>query len=568
MKMPSTPHHIFRKTGSVLALALAFVWLMWGTSALSQAQTTNAAGIEQSLTEGKAGDRKLSNLKILSAFYAARDFKPAWVSRMGSFQPKAEALLKLFSDSWRQGFNPADYNVAAIDRVMRQGGDMNRDELDMLLSEAVLRYGRDLMGRREALLAFGQAAPIGRPEADPLTLLQDVSAAANPVAKLQSYEPGGKLYQILQTELLTILQRQKAHAQTPPPSLKTILKPGDSNPLIPLVRTRLAPSVGERADKTADNAALYDESLAARVMDLQRLNNLKTDGKIGPATWAIIMKSDEERLQQILANMERLRWVDQARPDKYVLVNIPSATLWAVEDEDVVLQMPVIVGKTARPTMSFKAEITGVRFNPNWTVPSTIKKTDFLPLLQENPYALAERGIELIHLQKDGPPVPIDPGKVDWSTITPQDMNLVRMVQGPGAENPLGKVRVIMDNPYDIYLHDTNKPEYFKDSERTMSSGCIRVAEPQKLAEFLLKDKESWSTERMTKLIDSGKLVNVSTARPIPVYILYQTVWLDSEGRLVYGRDVYGQDEKLYRILSSKGDIHKFAPASLPEISL
>src|SRR5690606_26433776 len=147
-----------------------------------------------------------------------------------------------------------------------------------------------------------------------------------------------------------------------------------------------------------------------------------------------------DRMIQIIANMERLRWLDQSRPERYVLVNIPSASLWAVDNGKVELEMPVIVGKEARPTYSFKTEISGVRFNPNWTVPPTIQKDDFLPMLLEDPMALTKRGIIIKYQGRE-----VDPSKVDWSKVNRENIMNVRMVQAPGDDNPLGKVRVIMD---------------------------------------------------------------------------------------------------------------------------
>jgi murein L,D-transpeptidase YcbB/YkuD len=142
------------------------------------------------------------------------------------------------------------------------------------------------------------------------------------------------------------------------------------------------------------------------------------------------------------------------------------------------------------------------------------------------------------------------------------------MIQNPGDDNPLGKVRVIMENPFNIYLHDTNHREMFDKNDRALSSGCIRVSKPEELANFILMHNEGWTREGMDKMIASGRMRDIKTDAPLPVYIMYQTVWLDDQGRLIYGRDVYGQDAHLYSILMKKKAIHMPTASEITEISL
>jgi murein L,D-transpeptidase YcbB/YkuD len=162
----------------------------------------------------------------------------------------------------------------------------------------------------------------------------------------------------------------------------------------------------------------------------------------------------------------------------------------------------------------------------------------------------------------------IDPAAVDWSTVGSRGLSNISMVQNPGDDNPLGKVRVIMENPYNIYLHDTNHREMFSKYERTLSSGCIRVSQPEKLADFILQKNDKWTWNGMQKMIDSGRMRDVPLENKIPVFITYQTIWLDSQGKLVYGKDVYGQDRKLFNTLKNAGGIHIPQAAEKAEISL
>lgn len=534
--------------GSLLLL-LAAVSAGYLLLALSSPVSSHA----QAFVAGKLDEEKFFDPNLLRTFYQERDLRPVWLRGPSRFQPRAQGVLKVLENSWSHGLNPEQYHVSRLKELAVNDTEMNRYEFDLLMTDAVIRYARDLTGMR------GQHSPNARDLKywrEPMgsnVILEKVVKSNDPVGRLYEMEPTGKLYQALRRELVSLA----AQANDPHDRIKigSTLKPGQENKAVPLLR--------EHFGFSENGSNLYDDELAARVMTLQRQSGQKADGVIRAETLAAINRSPEEKMMQVLANMERLRWIGQGRPDRYVLVNIPSASLWAVENGSVALEMPVIVGKTARPTYSFKTEISGVRFNPNWTVPPTIKKADFLPALQQDPTTLVRKGIRVMHNGKE-----IDSTQVDWSKVSSKGLSNLRMVQSPGDNNPLGKVRVIMENPYNIYLHDTNHREMFEKDERTLSSGCVRVSQPEKLADFILKKNEGWTWNGMQKLIDSGRMRDIPAEEKIPVYITYQTIWLDSEGSLIYGADVYGQDEKLSGILKKAGGIHIPQASEIPQISL
>ncbi len=420
------------------------------------------------------------------------------------------------------------------------------------MTDAVIHYVRDLTGMRGKHNPNDRADKYWRQPMEAKDILQQVALAGDPVHKIKDLEPNSKLYVAMREELIRLSKAEKDSAAI---KISGALKPKQTHDAVALIRTKLG--------LPASESKVYDDALAAEVIKFQRVNGLKADGIVRADTISALNRTNESKMTQIIANMERIRWMEQGRPDRYILVNIPSASLWAVENGEVAMEMPVIVGKTARPTYSFKTEITGVRLNPNWTVPPTIKKVDFLPMLQNDPNALAKRGIKMVHNGKT-----IDPASIDWGNVGNRGLSNISMVQNPGDDNPLGKVRVIMENPYNIYLHDTNHRELFDKDERLLSSGCIRVSQPEKLADFILKNNEGWSWNGMQEMIDSGRMRDIKTESKLPVYITYQTIWLDSEGKLIYGRDVYGQDEKLSKILQNAGGIHIPQNTQNAEISL
>lgn len=251
------------------------------------------------------------------------------------------------------------------------------------------------------------------------------------------------------------------------------------------------------------------------------------------------------RIKALIVNMERLRWEDENKPDKFILVNIPSARLWAIEDNRVVTHMPVIVGRGRRPTYSFTSYATGMRFNPTWTIPPTIKSQDIVPKLINDPSYLSGKGVKLVDYEQGGRV--IDPHDIDWSTVSASRLKTLGMIQREGRHNPLGQVRVLMSNPYNIYLHGTNNQADFESGNAAQSSGCVRMKYPEEIADFILKGKQGWSTEETRRVIAKGSMRDISAPEQIPVYITYYTIWLDEQGTIVFGEDIYKQDEKIIR---------------------
>ena len=505
------------------------------------------ASISQALEIGRLGNHKFYDPPGMKAFYQSREFESVWLESSLFKQRKAEALLAAFESSWKHGLNPNNYFVKEIRRLMDESKGAERFQLDLLLSDALVRYGRDLSGMRVEPKNIGQLSKYWRQPLRGIDILDHVANSSDASQALEIMAPQGTLYKSLQNELARLYITPPEDSDTAHIYLSGLIRPGDSHKAILKVRERL----GFNPDAALQGAYYYDDQLAQAVMTFQKDSGLTPDGIIGAQTVKVMNMTRSDRINQILVNLERLRWVEPNKPSRYVMVNVPAAVLWAVEDNNVVLEMPVVVGRPKRPTTIFTTEITGIRFNPTWTVPPTIKKEDYLPKLQEDPYYLFDRGIELI----DSDNMTVDPGMINWSEKTWREVNAMRMVQGSGSSNPLGLVRVIMNNPYNIYLHDTPTKSYFKRSNRALSSGCVRMADPLKFADFVLKKNDGWSTGRRDKLLERGKQADIIVEHPLPVYILYQTVWLGDRGQIVYGRDLYDHDAVLLRELKKIGGL-------------
>ncbi len=473
---------------------------------------------------------------VVAAFYNNRNYKPVWTGRTDEAR-KVEQILQV---SWAHGLNPKTYHVSEIAKMLKDP-EADTAQLELLLTDAVIRYSHDMTGFRLNPASIGQMSKYWRQPMEAQQALETVVMADDPAGVLKKLEPTDKLYTALRGELIRLTKQEAALNRLEPVDFGGVAaKPGHTYPHMDRLRARM----GISYDETFGPETLYDDRLAAAVMAFQKRNGMKGDGIIGPKSLSLLNQSPRARMEQIIANMERLRWLDGSKPDRYVLVNIPSQMLWAVDKGKVAMQMAVVVGKVDRPTKAFRTNITGIRFNPRWTVPQSIKMKDFLPILREDPTFLAQKGIE-VYTISDKRRVTIDPAAVDWTAVSPAEMNRMHMVQTSGDHNSLGRIRVLMPNDYDIYLHDTNHRELFSKDERFMSSGCIRLSDPEKMARFVLDGQKGWQDGRMQTLLATGAQRDVPIDSTIPIYILYQTVWLDKDGKLVFGPDIYGNDRQL-----------------------
>jgi len=242
--------------------------------------------------------------------------------------------------------------------------------------------------------------------------------------------------------------------------------------------------------------------------------------------------------------MERWRWLDENMGNRFLIVNIANYDLRIFQDNEVVFQKPVIVGRNYRKTPVFSDKIRYLVLNPTWTVPQKLAIEDKLPEIKKNPEYLSKLGFTLYQL---GTTNVVDPASVDWKSL--KKSFPYRMVQSPGPQNALGQVKFMFPNAYDVYLHDTPARELFSKTERAFSSGCIRVSDPIELVEFLLKD-QGWSRERIDEVLASKLTQTVNLSSPMPVHLEYWTAWVDKIGKLHFRNDIYERNPDLWRALN------------------
>ncbi len=494
--------------------------------------------------------KQLHNQAVIDAFYMEQDGEPLWL-RGTRLNKAGKTLHKALQNAWHHGLNPNSYNVATIDLLISHDeyGDRSSEELalklEVLLTDGYVRYVQDLSGMRVNAYELGlrQKDWLQRISAqDALALLPEDLDDIDEF--LERRGPQTATYQKLKAELISLVDNSDENlTEFEPISIRRTLYPGRKDDNVPALRLRLG---GQ--EPSQEELYLYDSLLVQAVEAFQAEHGLKPDGIVGKQTLHALNHGKEDKITQLIVNMERLRWVPDEKPERFVVVNIPSARLWAIDNGSVAFTMPVIVGRKKRPTLSFVTKIHGVRFNPTWTVPPTIKEEDILPSLLENPSYLADKGMELFDgYGRDAPT--LDPMVVDWASLSKQELNNLNMVQVPGAHNPLGLIRILMPNEHNIYLHDTNNKSLFYKADRAQSSGCVRMQDPERMAQFALKNRKGWANGDLKKIIASKKMTDLYTNDHVTVYLLYYTVWLGEAGQIIYGRDIYNNDQRLLESL-------------------
>lgn len=306
------------------------------------------------------------------------------------------------------------------------------------------------------------------------------------------------------------------------PAGKKMYKIGDSSATIIAIRKWLF----KTGDLIEDNIGnIFDTALETGVKNFQQRIGTKEDGVITAALINEMNVPIEKRIEQIIVNMERSRWVPVSLVTNYLVINIPEYRLHAYENNNLVWSMNVVVGKPMHETVIFSGDIKYVVFSPYWNVPTSILKKEVLPGIKKNPNYLSQHQME-------------------WNG------NGVR--QKPGPDNSLGLVKFLFPNSYNIYLHDTPAKSLFGESDRAFSHGCIRLAEAQKLANYLLQNDATWTPKKIDDAMHTGKEQTVTLTKSEPVFIAYFTSWVDRQGRLNFRKDTYGRDKALAAMLLNK----------------
>lgn len=483
--------------------------------------------------------------RALGRFYRAREFSPAWDAGDGG-RERAALLLQALERADTQGLDPGRYHLEAIRARRTNGSARSATEIELLLTDAFVRYATEIRtGRRPA--GYGEADwGFVAPRFDAVgALTRALREPAGFAAVLASLPPPGPDYRAL----VTALARYRALAARggwPPVPPGTYLKPGDEEGRVAALRTRLAAD-DELVPRSAD--VRYDDRLAEAVRRFQARHGLAVDSVVGPATVQALNVPVADRMRQIVLNLERWRWLPRDLGRHYIVVNAPDARLHVVVDGRPVLTSRVVVGDLRHPTPVVQGWVEAVILHPRWNVPTSIAAEEILPRLRENRRYLAENDIVVLE-RRESDPFGL---AIDWAAIA-ADRFPFRLQQQPGPDNPLGRIKLDIPNRFDVYLHDTPTRALFARPVRTASHGCIRVERADDLALHVLEDDtRGWTRSRLEDALEAGDTQRIPVTRPLPVYILYWTAFVEPDGQVQFREDVYGRDRRLAAALGEEG---------------
>ena len=471
----------------------------------------------------------------LRRLYESDGLAPLWV-RDGRPTAQAQAMIAALGEADARGLSSADYGVTGLrDAAQRlaQASTPSAEEIgrfDAALSIETLRYVSDTyLGRIDPRsVDFPYDAP--RRRFDPAVVAREIAEGADPTARLAQLDPPFPQFGYLRDALPRYRELAARTDLAAVPRLPK-LRPGDTDPGVPALRARLAVLGDLPADAPAPaHPEYYDAALADAVKHYQDRHGLAADGVVGAATLQALQVPIRDRVEQIELAMERMRWLPYEWPPRFIVVNIPEFRLRAYTPGSgaLPLEMNVVVGEAElarkHKTPVLMADMRYLVFRPYWMVPPSIVKKELAPKIARDPSYLARNDMEIAN---------------------------GRIRQRPGTRNSLGLVKFIFPNPHHVYLHDTPSKGLFARARRDFSHGCIRVANPPALAEFVLAETPGWDRARIDRSMRSGpndRHVPLST--PIPVYLLYATAVADEAGQVHFFDDIYGHDASLRRQLA------------------
>ncbi|MBI1305322.1 MAG: L,D-transpeptidase family protein [Bacteroidetes bacterium] len=552
----------------------------------------------------------------LLTFYSNRKFEPVWAIYMSN-DSLASILETVLINTQLEGFKKEYYRTDSIihlqKRMLKEKGNdfyLNMAKLELLVSDNMLSFHRDrVKGRTNPAKVFGNIYQLPEREYPDFDLFEVLDNEK--YQEVLSKNSHSEESYIRLKELLTIYFKRAEEGEKwfsiDTAGIKK-LEPGDTTDILPQIAKKLylMGVISEKESQTAD-PFYYNKSFAPLVRRFQQSYGLYDDAIFGRKTFGLLNASLQDRIDQIAANMERIRWFELPEDKAYIAVNLPAfeATLhWNIKKEnydkelfqieeeipDSINTFRVCIGK-AHPfdydaryakyvkegkywlkppdheTPQIHSYISYFVINPTWTVPRSIITREMFYQMKNDKFYLEKNGYGVFYKGKE-----VRSDSINWSKYSPTNIPF-DIVQEAGVDNALGKIKFIFPNPFHIYLHDTPQKSKFKWSERAVSHGCVRVEKPILLGEFLMRNvtKNNADDFRIwmgyepldsARKADYDPLDSLAVIKPIkktttirlnqgmPVYFIYNTIWFDAEGKVQYRNDVYDKNKYILKAMN------------------
>lgn len=495
---------------------------------ITRANAYSTLFVDSTAVEAYIASKKVADSisRRMRSFYNARNYQFAWFSNDGlteqargfwnlhdyhtTYAQDSTLIDKAFEKRMNALFAAETLAVNATDKSTIQAEiQMTQHFIQYMMSE----YEEGYIKRKE----MERFVPFKK--RDPLELADSLIKKKHKDNKY--FEEANERYGALKNNLTQYYNIVAKGGWKPIGSATKSLKKGSSSPAVAQIKAQLR-LTGDL--KSGDTSAVFNDTLEMAIKNFQVRHGYTPDGVVGPAIIKELNVPAQIRLQQILMNMERMRWMpNQPKSDNLVLVNIPEFVLHMYEGNKKAWDMNVVVGKEGHNTTMFTGDLNQVVFSPHWNVPPSIVKDELLPAMSKNPNYLESQNME----------------------ITGDEGGLPKIRQKPGGKNALGQVKFLFPNSFNIYFHDTPSKSLFSKDKRAYSHGCIRLSDPYQMAQYLLRNQSEWTPEKIMEAMNSGEEKFVKVSKPVPVFITYYTAWVDERGQLNFRDDIYKHDQKL-----------------------
>jgi L,D-transpeptidase YcbB len=540
---------------------------MGGTLKTEKASAIQSMILDGWLEEELAAETEAGVLTTARAAYAQNVFQPIWTEK------GVRSLKRARADLFSYGLAAADVSGANLDQIAAKRFKADSDEVrataDLQLTAAWLRMASAVSG---GLADNGEAAK-SREDAPSKSVLQKslIKAARGDADDiLADLEPEHPQYNRLKKQLKHYREIRATGGWLAIPDGDAI-ELGDQDPRVPALRDRLeaegyytpetwagailstiSMATNEDAD-TPPPEVVFDARLQDSLKDFQRHHGLEDDGVVGGNTLAALNESVESKIDRIADTMTRWRHYDDLG-DQYIWANIPSFMAEGWRNGRREIAMKTIVGMPSRETPVFSDEVEYAVANPRWYAPVSIVRRDKLPKLARDPSYAARKNFTVIE-RATGQSV--SAASVDWTD--PASAQDYQLVQGPGASNALGDLKIIFPNQYSVYLHGTPGKSLFDKAERTFSSGCVRLEKPADMAKWIASHDPEVSTRDVTKALAGSDPERIEFKTETRIHITYMTVTVDEDGAPNFWRDVYQEDDGIMMV-------DKYAPLYQPTL--
>ncbi len=485
----------------------------------------------------------LNYYPVLKYYYQKTGYVPVWSSE-GKWNVTATGLMDYLAHAALQGLYSSDYNYGKIEKLKKQ---IDNDSIkkptqqmwanaDVLMTDAYIGLLKDLKQGRLQSDSFSWKNDTSKYKNYFGLNLEKVKQVSNLDSLLEMVQPKHEGYRLLKSGIKKFVDSMDTKTYT------YVSYPyKDSLAFVKTLKKRL----GEAGINLWDDADSADLSNALKTY--QRKVGITADGKLGAAVVKRLNLNDKQRFNTIAITLDKYKLLPEKMPKKYIWVNLPAYYLRVFENDTMALESRVICGKPATPTPLITSAISDIVLYPTWTVPTSIISKDMLPGLKRNTNYLARRGLYLLN----GKGAKINPASINWGKYSKGIP--FRIQQGSGDGNALGIVKFNFDNPFSVYLHDTNQRYLFKNGVRCLSHGCVRVQEWQKLANYIIRNDSMNLKKGDTLRCNTDSMKNwmltkinrkIDVKNKMPLFIRYFGCELVN-GSIKFYDDIYADDRDL-----------------------